>query len=70
MLEINPTLEFLRKHSLPLTRENYLAVAYLGQVPEVDGEIEAEIPAEILRVERRIIARKDREFLRAVGARW
>ena len=33
---------------VPLTRENYLYIAYMGDVPdEIGGEIEASIPREI-----------------------
>ena len=43
--EHDPTLKFLRDHNLPLTRTNYLAVAWLGNPPkELDPEAEAEIP--------------------------
>jgi hypothetical protein len=64
----NPTVEWMKANNLPLTRENYLYVAYMGNPPLEDAEVE--IPVEILRVERRLIARKDIEFLRAVGVRW
>jgi hypothetical protein len=62
------TLDWMKSNNVPLTRENYLQVAYMGQPLTEDAEVE--IPAEILRVERRIVARKDREFLREVGTRW
>jgi hypothetical protein len=62
------TIEWMRANMVPLTRENYLQVAYMGQPPTEDAEME--IPAEILRAERRLIARKDGEFLRQIGARW
>jgi hypothetical protein len=62
------TLDWMKSNNVPLTRENYLQVAYMGQPPTEDAEVE--IPAEILRIERRIVARKDAEFLREVGTRW
>jgi hypothetical protein len=62
------TVEWMKANNVPLTRENYLQVAYMCQTPTEDAEME--IPAEILLAERRLIARKDREFLREIGARW
>jgi hypothetical protein len=45
---MNCTLEYMKKNGIPLTRENYLALAYLGDVPEKLGaEEEFEIPEEI-----------------------
>jgi hypothetical protein len=40
------TVEFLKTHGIPVTRENYLHVAFLGSPPDepLDGEIEAELP--------------------------
>jgi hypothetical protein len=66
--ENDPTLEFLKANNLELTRENYLQVAYMGQPPDSTEEID--FPVAILRAERRLIARKDAEFLREIGARW
>jgi hypothetical protein len=43
----NPTLDFLKAEGLPLNRENYLHVAYLGDPPELDAEREAELPWEV-----------------------
>ena len=41
-------LDYMKKHKIPLTRENYLKIAYLGDPPEELGaEEEAEIPDEI-----------------------
>jgi hypothetical protein len=40
----NPTLEFLKANNIPVTRENYLAVEYLGNPPELDAEQEAALP--------------------------
>ncbi len=34
---------FMREHNIPLTRSNYLECAYLGNPPEIDGELEAEL---------------------------
>ena len=41
------TLELMKRHNIPLTRENYLAIAYFGNFPEeLDAEAEAELPLE------------------------
>ena len=38
-------LALMRTHRIPMTRENYLALAYLGHPPaELDPEEEAELP--------------------------
>jgi len=40
-------LRFMKEHNIPLTRENYLDVAYLGNPPgELSAEEEAELPEE------------------------
>jgi hypothetical protein len=68
----NPTIQFMVANGVALTRESYLQIAYMGNPPKepLDAEIEAEIPVEILRAERRLIASKDAEFLREVGIKW
>jgi hypothetical protein len=44
----NLTLEWMKSKGIPLTRKNYLALAYLGKPPaELDAEQEAEIPEEL-----------------------
>jgi hypothetical protein len=41
----NPTLEFLKANKIRVTRENYLAVEFLGNPPEELGpEEEAALP--------------------------
>ena len=43
------TLEHMKKKGIPLTRENYLDFAYLGNPPppeEWGAELEAELPEE------------------------
>jgi hypothetical protein len=38
-------LEYMKEHGIPLTRENYLNEAYMGEPPEELGpELEAELP--------------------------
>ena len=49
----NMVLEMMKERGMPLTRENYLHMAYWGNPPEdTGGEIEAEIPWEIKRNDR------------------
>ena len=44
---MSAVLDYMKKHNIPLTRENYLAIAYLGDVPEEIGpELEMEMPNE------------------------
>jgi hypothetical protein len=44
----DPVVEWLKKKNIPLTRRNYLNVAYLGDPPaELSAEEEAELPEEI-----------------------
>lgn len=41
-------LEYMKKNNIPLTRENYLNINYMGNPPEELGaEQEFEIPEEI-----------------------
>ena len=41
-------VELLEKAGVPLTRENYLNMAYLGNPPkELEAEQEAELPKEL-----------------------
>ncbi|MGH9574274.1 MAG: hypothetical protein ACRD40_12185 [Candidatus Acidiferrales bacterium] len=47
-MKINSIVEFLKAHGVPINRETYLAVAYLGNPPEgLDAEEEAEIQSAI-----------------------
>jgi hypothetical protein len=43
------TLILLERMGLPVTRENYLRVAFMGNPPPepLDGEIEAELPPQL-----------------------
>src|SRR5262249_8125569 len=44
---VDGILAFMKQHDIPLTRENYLDVAYLGNPPEeLSAEEEAELPEE------------------------
>ena len=62
------TLEWMKANKVPLTRDNYLQVAYMGHPPDSTEEIDFHV--EIIRATRRLIASKDAEFLREIGARW
>jgi len=46
------TVELLERFGIPVTRENYLLLAFAGSPPDepLDGEIEAELPTELQRV--------------------
>jgi hypothetical protein len=45
---VNHTVNWMKKNGIPVTRENYLDFAYLGNPPEELGpEEEAELPEEI-----------------------
>ena len=44
---MNNTLAYMKKNNVPLTRENYLDYAYLGNPPDqLTAEEEAELPEE------------------------
>lgn len=61
MTTTDPVVEFLKQNGLDLTRQNYLAIAYMGTPPETTEEIIW--PAAILRAERKA----DVKLLRAMG---
>ena len=57
-------LNSMKEHGVPLTRENYLYIAYMGDVPEeIGGEIEASIPQEIRDAE-------DTAWMAEMGVGW
>ena len=37
-------VDALKKYGIPVTRENYLDLAYLGHPPEMTAELEANLP--------------------------
>lgn len=43
------TVKLLQRYGIPVTRENYLRLAFAGNPPQepLDGEIEAELPMEL-----------------------
>jgi hypothetical protein len=46
------TLEFMKKHGIPMTREDYLDVLFMGTPPEhLDAEEEMELPKQFRRVD-------------------
>jgi len=68
------TLALLRKHHIPVTRENYLRLAFLGNPPdELDGELEAELEnlsATFARAARTLrLTKADKKMLREMGIR-
>ena len=57
-------LKAMKQHNIPLTRENYLHIAYFGNPPEeIGGEIEASIPWEIKHAE-------DIALMAQMGVQW
>jgi hypothetical protein len=40
-------LEWMKANDVPLTRQNYLNLAYMGDVPDLDAESESMLPPEI-----------------------
>lgn len=57
-------LAWMKKEGVPLTRQNYLDLAYMGSPPEeIGGEIEASIPWEIKHAE-------DIALMAQMGVRW
>jgi hypothetical protein len=61
----NPVLRFMLKENVPLTRENYLQIAYLGDPPELDAEQEANLP-EVFHRSGSNPTRRDRSARRTV----
>ena len=43
-LDVSPVLNHMYQMRIPLTRENYLDLTYMGNPPELDAEGESEIP--------------------------
>ena len=41
-------IDYMLFHNIPISRENYLKLAFVGDVPELDAELEAGLP-EIIR---------------------
>lgn len=57
-------LALMIEKSVPLTRDNYLHIAYMGSPPdEIGGEILASIPKEIGEAE-------DAAWMAELGVRW
>jgi hypothetical protein len=57
-------LQWMIEKGVPLTRQNYLDMAYLGNPPdEIGGEIEASIPKEIGEAE-------DKAWMAEMGVGW
>lgn len=44
----SPLVTYMEGHGIPVTRGNYLSLAYLGNPPaELGNELEAELPSEL-----------------------
>lgn len=44
----NPVIEAMKKYKIPITRENYLDLAYMGEPPEeLSAEEELELPEQL-----------------------
>lgn len=57
-------LAWMIENGVPLTRENYLHIAFMGSPPEeIGGEIEAQIPWEIKHA-------GDIALMAQMGVRW
>jgi hypothetical protein len=57
-------LAWMKERGVPLTRENYLYLSYMGDVPEeIGGEIEASIPWETKHAD-------DIALMAQMGVRW
>jgi hypothetical protein len=68
-LDNDGTLVLLKRMGLPVTRENYIRAAFLGNPPdELDGEIEAELPEELqLHEDRLFLTDDDRKLMQEIG---
>ncbi len=42
----DPLLSLMKEHHIPLTRENYLTLAYMGNPPPWSPELEEQIPVQ------------------------
>ena len=49
LLAPDPVLEWMKNQGIKLTRENYLAIAYMGDDPKLDAEGEANLPKQFRR---------------------
>ena len=58
----------MRQHGVPLTRENWLYLNFMGTPPLLTGA-EIAIPIEILRAERQAAKAFDANFLKSVGVK-
>jgi hypothetical protein len=67
------TTALLREYGIPVTRENYLMLAFAGRVPEepLDGEIIIQMPKELQRPTRPRVrfTKADKKMLKDMGTR-
>jgi len=64
----DPTVELMRQYGVPLTRENWLYLNFMGTPPLLTGA-EIAVPAEILRAEKKAAKAFDADFLRSIGVK-
>lgn len=43
----DPLVALMKRFNIPLTREHYLTLAYMGEILEITAELEADLPVEI-----------------------
>lgn len=65
------TVRWLQAQGIPVTRKNYLLLAFAGRVPDepLDGEIIIQMPKELQRPARPRVrfSKADRKMLREMG---
>jgi hypothetical protein len=70
----NATIRLMKENHIPVTRENYLLVEYLGTPSaEVDAEVEGELPRPFRkwpRTRRLRLTAEDRLWLREIKVKW
>jgi hypothetical protein len=63
------TLSLMHKARIPVTRENYLQVAYLGQIPQPwTAELELELPEELR--DSKVLSGKSAPSKEEIPAEW
>jgi hypothetical protein len=64
----DPTVELMRQYGVPLTRETWMLLEFMGTPPLLTGA-EIAIPTEILRAEKKAAKAFDADFLRSIGVK-
>lgn len=47
-------IEFMEQNKIVMTRENYSAIAYFGNPPELDAEAEMDLPEQFQNIETEV----------------